>query len=417
MMSIDVTWSPRWSYPHQSLWDVHRKLACANVTSHHDAHRLLSGFHPDCLSTATQFEGASPAQLKWLQELLNVDQDVAQTMVLEGHREAMDDRSLCHGLRYCPSCAKHGWHFAIFQSYLLSLCPIHTEPLRTSCPHCGALKHVSAKTQDSFSECARCNRPYFDENWNDLRGFLTPRDTDCIQRAARAFAKRTGDVHVESIWSAWVVERSMCLPEHIPAYERIGSLLLGESSDIIFSGSTVVEEWEDCLYAPATSLTSVARAVIESMDEVAHLIGVGLVSGCSEPGKTCESKALFLTARLLNFHAGGAMQGIRRQLRMGLVASGLTVHSRRHLGVPVCIAAGEAQAVYARAAVRAWFVDALTWVREPTDGASWSDWPRLGRTPANPPVYVGTSISRSLIDIQMMGISDAALRLCVESLV
>lgn len=40
------------------------------------------------------------------------------------------------GLRHCSVCLSHGYHSSVFQHLSIDSCPLHTVPLRTTCPNC-----------------------------------------------------------------------------------------------------------------------------------------------------------------------------------------------------------------------------------------------------------------------------------------
>lgn len=47
-------------------------------------------------------------------------------------------------LRHCRTCLSRGWHSAVFQHPAVHACPLHAEPLRCGCEHCGAPIQTSA---------------------------------------------------------------------------------------------------------------------------------------------------------------------------------------------------------------------------------------------------------------------------------
>lgn len=79
-------------------------------------------------------------------------------------------------LRYCPKCLAHGYQSAFHQIEGIVSCPIHHQPLETSCRHCGANGQRYALTKVGFANpfhCPTCMAPLastFDPDlWSDAQ--------------------------------------------------------------------------------------------------------------------------------------------------------------------------------------------------------------------------------------------------------
>lgn len=93
-------------------------------------------------------------------------------------------------LRFCPTCADVGYQSALFQIDALSRCPLHGEPLRDTCPHCGAATPRYALTVEGFQspmQCTTCGGGY-GRAWDGTARFERwggPLDVQPLQRLAR----------------------------------------------------------------------------------------------------------------------------------------------------------------------------------------------------------------------------------------
>ncbi len=68
-------------------------------------------------------------------------------------------RVLLGELRYCRSCLQVGNHSTLYQLPQLVLCPVHFEPLRIGCPHCGhAIPTNALALARNHFYCGNCDR-------------------------------------------------------------------------------------------------------------------------------------------------------------------------------------------------------------------------------------------------------------------
>ncbi len=101
--------------------------------------------------------------------------------------------AMSESLRACWSCMALGFHSNLFQHYALRCCPLHAEPLSTSCPNCKAKSTptFSAVSRQPFScrECGhlwlRTAKPAYGNRYLQMVGtMLSERRRDVFQLVA-----------------------------------------------------------------------------------------------------------------------------------------------------------------------------------------------------------------------------------------
>ncbi len=117
--------------------------------------------------------------LKEMARVLRIDQSrLRQAFMLDQLSNSRRKSSTV--LRWCPSCARSGFHASVFQLDLLRVCPTHGQLIRSRCPKCKA--SIPYRLQaDVFSEpfcCSACHTDLAPVLRNGRTRSLTLRDSE-----------------------------------------------------------------------------------------------------------------------------------------------------------------------------------------------------------------------------------------------
>ncbi|SCK09618.1 hypothetical protein VAR608DRAFT_0360 [Variovorax sp. HW608] len=154
-------WSAKWIFPYEGPYTQLAKLAVVNRMDERKLSRVLfktagnggeidgDGLH--ARSLLIEHRGIRPpAQLA--QAGLHLDQSMLGRLSPKWYRAIAGDEQF----RYCRTCLGNGFAASVFQIDALARCPIHDEPLKSTCVSCGAPTARYALTAAAFSVPMRC---------------------------------------------------------------------------------------------------------------------------------------------------------------------------------------------------------------------------------------------------------------------
>jgi len=150
-------WRSEWEVPGESAYSLKAKFMQAN------------GVTPSQLSRILRTSAVNSVDIANRRAINNLAVQFGPVATRIKGRDCGPDLSMGHAyvcqeqLRYCGACMATGFHAAIAQRRYLSHCPIHDEPLHTTCLNCGAgtpfYSRVVRSAPPSF-HCASCNAPF-----------------------------------------------------------------------------------------------------------------------------------------------------------------------------------------------------------------------------------------------------------------
>jgi hypothetical protein len=171
-------WTDRWVAPYESGFSLLHKFAWANPG----------------LRTSRIQDRELQAMIRW-RFRLNVRRRSASNSLRVFGQELLDARArgwidVLEGsrLRFCFACMARGFHSIFQQIEAVCTCPVHGEPLRNQCEHCGSatplLQPVIELPEEPFL-CTHCSRPlagaiepsawsFTSEEREELSGSLKP---------------------------------------------------------------------------------------------------------------------------------------------------------------------------------------------------------------------------------------------------
>lgn len=162
--------------PFESTWSLVNKIAYLNALGSSEIQALLASEKalarvdslkwPGCLNDSTVL---SPRKLAMLLEIPShwACYAFGDAMSLPATRSA-------DTLRFCETCAQHGFHSAAFQALPFERCPLHDVPIRETCPKCERpipLTFVARCLNNPWT-CTHCGHRFWPEidepKWNTL---------------------------------------------------------------------------------------------------------------------------------------------------------------------------------------------------------------------------------------------------------
>lgn len=402
-LRIGLNWMPQWFVRYESLWSIARKLATGQMSSL----RLMlqRALCPPEAPALTLFVGATTERSAWLSELLDMDACDLDGVWLDSTLPHRDDRSVCLGLRYCPTCMRGQFHSTLHQSYLLRACPMHGDRLTTCCPRCGAAKTAgSAPNVDSFSWCVKCHEPYFPEPGDWLDSYGAPRVGTSLADVFEKLRERSGAGHIESAAFNWAHEPGRVVPETQPAYALLGDALLGkatpiatETCELIAADEFVCPGWQQ--------KHQMASVVQKSLSALAATVGLPPSLGLPLWGEHLDEnrRAAALLTKWLGVYPDQSLAEAGRSLPPMTLSPVLLATRSRAVPAGAQIQGAAAELACVSSLVRGQFLDAIQSIREAAPATTWSHWPRL-RDPARfPTVWTGVRTGDQAWQLSIFG--------------
>lgn len=160
MAEARFTWFSEKIFPFESQWSLLHKFACWNALTVTSTHRLIGHKSRDVanLSLRQFLDVRKFAKATGLSEQ-SVVQSLPFNLVPKNAKT-----TIYHVFRYCPECLSNGYHSSLFQLGLYVKCPIHSQKLKTTCPHCDQTIDLDASGvnfQRIFA-CPRCEERFCD---------------------------------------------------------------------------------------------------------------------------------------------------------------------------------------------------------------------------------------------------------------